>query len=1268
MATIVLQAVGAAVGGIFGPVGAAIGAGLGAMGGYAIDTAIINSTRHMEGARLNGGRVATAEEGAALPFVYGTARLSGTLIWATRFEEKKTTERQGGKGGPKVTSYSYFGNVAYTIAEGEIAGVRRVWADGQELDLTEIEMRIYHGTDTQEPDPLIEAKQGTGNAPAYRGTAYVVFERIPLDTFGNRLPQFQFEVLRPVGKLAQNLRAIALIPGSTEFGLSPVAVSDQPSPGERRTLNRNAKRGRSDWTTAMDELQALCPQLQHVAIVLPWFGDDLRAGSCQIRPGVTHQSSLSSSHTWKVENVTRSQARLISKSGEGAAYGGTPSDQSVIDAIRDAKARGLKVTFYPFIMMDVPADNQLPSPYGGIGQPVYPWRGRITCHPAIGVTGSPDKTLEAGNQVEAFVNGTWGYRRFLNHCANLAVQAGGVDAFLLGSELRGLTSIRDSRDSFPFVTHLCALASHMSAKLGAGCRISYGADWTEYFGYQAQDGTGDLYFNLDPLWSHPAIDAIGIDNYMPLSDWRDSDLDGDNPDGFEGPYDLDGLTQSVEAREGFDWYYASSKDRAARIRTPITDGLADKPWVYRYKDIRAWWSNPHYNRVDGAEAALSTGWVPQSKPFWFTELGCPAVDKGPNQPNVFPDPKSSENATPYFSNGLRSDIAMDRFLRAHYQYWPQHNPVSSVYGGPMLDMDRIYLWAWDTRPFPEFPLKGDVWGDTPNWRLGHWLNGRMSGVVLDELIAAILTDFGLPQADCSGADGHLTGFVISEPSTARGALEPLMNVFGVHGFEQAGKFMFRSIGRAAQTLDVAGELVDPQDGNALTSVLEDQGDLPSVAELYCNDPLRDFQVVGASVRRDAGQGTESLSLSGSMEAGQATALAESWMARRYAERRTASFSLPWSQAALHVGDRVRLNILGGGRDYVVSAFEDGEVRTVKAIALAPNVVYADRGETPQLPPTGSVSDMKPIFHLIDLPLWPGAEDPAGQFRIACHAKPWRGVAIYASPSDNGFSERNLIGQRAVMGELTAPLGRGPCGRVIDAQIIDIALYSGELESKPIAQILNGANMVMLKSPDGIWEILQFLEAEEIGQNQWRLSRLLRGQLGTEAASLIEKPVGTPFVLFDGGVQSIGLQASEIGLELNWRIGAAGKSFSDEYFDTVKASGGLQALKPLSPVHLKAERLGNGDLSFHWIRRGRIDADSWMGADIPLGEDAETYRIEVWRAEMRVRTLDVQTASWTYPNAAILAEVGTNSFELRVAMLSAKIGAGDFATIEIPNTI
>lgn len=73
---------------------------------------------------------------------------------------------------------------------------------------------------------------------------------------------------------------------------------------------------------------------------------------------------------------------LISQSGKGAAYGGTPSDASIIAAIKEIKARGLKVTLYPFIMMDVAANNTLPDPYGGQKQAPYPWRGRITCAPA----------------------------------------------------------------------------------------------------------------------------------------------------------------------------------------------------------------------------------------------------------------------------------------------------------------------------------------------------------------------------------------------------------------------------------------------------------------------------------------------------------------------------------------------------------------------------------------------------------------------------------------------------------------------------------------------------------------------------------------------------------------------------------------------------------------------------------------------------------------------------------------------------------------------
>lgn len=746
MATIVLQAAGGFIGGLFGPVGAAIGAAAGAMGGYLVDTALINSTRRIEGPRLSNAKPMSAEEGAALPFIYGTARVSGTLIWATRFEERKTTKRQGGKGGPKSTSYSYFANAAFAVAEGEIAGIRRIWADGKELDQTNLEIRVYRGNDTQQPDPLIEARQGLGNAPAYRGTAYVVFEHLPIDGFGNRLPQLQFEVIRTVGSTARNITAVALLPGATEFGLAPYLVSDEPVKGEKRLINRHTMRAASDWNAALDELQGLCPNLQHVAVIVPWFGDDLRAGACHIRPGVTDRSARKPSHTWTVEHVTRADAHLISRSGQGAAYGGTPSDDSVIAAIRDARSRGLKVTFYPFIMMDVTADNALPSPYGGATQPPYPWRGRITCYPAPGQIGSADKTAAAGVQLTQFMEGEWGYRRFLKHCAALAVSAGGVDAFLIGSELCGLSVVRDGPESFPFVTALCARASEMRSLLGPACKITYGADWTEYFGYHPQDGSNDVLFHLDPLWAHPAINAVGIDNYMPLSDWRDGDMQGGNPDGFDAPYDQAALQSQIGAGEGFDWYYASASDRQARLRSSISDGLSGKPWVFRYKDIKAWWQNAHYNRVGGVERTNATAWVPMSKPLWFTELGCPAVDKGPNQPNVFPDPKSSESASPYFSDGSRSDLATDRFLRAHFDHWKAdgtHNPVSPLYGGRMLDESRIYLWAWDTRPFPEFPLLSQVWGDAGNWPQGHWLNGRINGVSLDALIAAILCDFGL---------------------------------------------------------------------------------------------------------------------------------------------------------------------------------------------------------------------------------------------------------------------------------------------------------------------------------------------------------------------------------------------------------------------------------------------------------------------------------------------------------------------------------------------
>lgn len=580
MAVILLQAAGAALGGVFGPIGAILGQAAGALAGSLIDQSLINSTRTIRGKGLSGARIPSADEGTPIFRVHGTARIAGTLIWATRFEETVTVERRGGKGrGPKVETYSYHANFAIGLCEGPIACVRRVWADGRELDLATVEMRVHRGSMTQLPDPLIEAKQGAGTVPAWRGLAYVVFERLPLDGFGNRMPVLQFEVVRPIGDLEERINAVAIIPGATEHGYATGEVSEDISAGETRMLNRNSRQGATDWAASIDELQAVCPNLTSVALVTAWMGTDLRAGSCRFVPGV-ELTARGESRAWKVGNFTRTSAHLVSQIDGGPIYGGTPDDLSVIEAIRDLKARGLKVVLYPFVLMDVPPGNGLPDPYGGAEQARLPWRGRITCIPAPGLPGTPDRSAAIRDDIAALCgaaspadmvvgeNGVdWagadddGYRRMILHNAGLALAAGGVDGFLIGSELRGLTRLRDETGAFPFVEALCGLAADVKAMLGAGTTVTYGADWSEYFGYQPQDGTGDVCFNLDTLWAHPAIDAIGIDNYMPLSDWRVGDRVTGNPDGHHHANDRAAMRAMVTAGEGFDWFYAGDADR-----------------------------------------------------------------------------------------------------------------------------------------------------------------------------------------------------------------------------------------------------------------------------------------------------------------------------------------------------------------------------------------------------------------------------------------------------------------------------------------------------------------------------------------------------------------------------------------------------------------------------------------------------------------------------------------------------------------------------------
>jgi hypothetical protein len=1164
----------------------------------------------VEGPRLHALHVMSSTEGSGVPIVFGRARIAGQLIWAARFTETAATSSAGGKGGgPTRTDYQYSASFAVGLCEGEIDGLGRIWADGRLLDLSGVTFRLHKGSEAQAPDPLIEAIEGVGDPPAFRGTAYVVFEDLPLEAFGNRIPQLSFELFRSPRsfagepRLEELVRGVTLIPASGEFVYATTRVATDLGYGRERSENALNSRGVANIEAALDDLESRLPNCRSVMLVIAWFGDDLRSASCQIRPGVETLDKFTKPYAWKVNGLARLDAYLVSTTDGRPTYGGTPSDAAVLEAIAAIKARGLAVGVYPFILMDVPPGNALADPYGDAEQAAFPWRGRITCYPAAGQPGSPDKTTAAGDQVRAFFGtcdpgdftpadatvsysgpAEWSFRRFILHYARLAAMAGGVDAFLIGSELRGLTSVRQSASSYPATDELCALASDVRSILGSSVKISYAADWSEYFGHQPQDGTGDVYFNLDNLWADPDVDFVGIDWYTPLSDWRDGESHADRAIA-SSTYDRSYLASNVEGGEGYDWWYPDASARDAQDRSPIADG-AGKPWVFRYKDLRSWWGEQHFDRPAGVESGTPTAWTPESKPIWFVEVGVPAVDKGSNQPNVFVDPKSSESHLPYYSSGARDDLIQRRALEAVLDYWRPAagaNPTSSVYGEPMLDMDNAHAWTWDARPFPDFPARQEIWADGANWRLGHWLTGRVGLSPLSLVVDDIAGRAG-ETVDAAALEGLVSGFVIDRPMSARAALEPLARVFDFTAVERDGVLSFLPREGASGVEVELDRVVLDETARRLVRVTDDASARSHEARLSYLDEVRDYRAATVAARDAFGGASRVIELATPIVLDQRAALAcaRSWIADAKTGGEGLRLRLPPSALALEAGDMVLVE----GRAYRIERIEEGERRelSLRAASSAVRMVVAgsDAGAaTPAL-----AQPATPFGVVLDIPLAPG-ETARGGPKVAVAADPWPGQVVIGAGADAAtVSERARAVHPSAVGELLWDFYAGPVGRWDEGNYVQIKLVGPPAQSASKLDVLNGANALAVEGAGGEWEVIQFREAELVAPDTYEIRGLLRGLLGTEPGQSDPVAAGARVVALGSAAAPAPLAAHERGVPLEWRFPPIGRPFGDETAGAAAAIYGGRDLRPLRPVHLNASRVG-GDVVFVWKRRTRV---------------------------------------------------------------------------------
>ncbi len=522
-------------------------------------------------------------------------------------------------------------------------------------------------------------------------------------------------------------------------------------------------------------------------------------------------------------------------------------------------------------------------------------------------------------------------------------------------------------------------------------------------------------------------------------------------------------------------------------------------------------------------------------------------------------------------------------------------------------------------------------------------------------IGAVATIDGRQAVRLAGGFPAITGHFAGQSGTVADALGPLLGMAGA-AIVPGPVMTIRGRGCAPRALGAA-------DCHARLPLAEKRRDRRKLlgnerrvgaVEVSFYDSSRDYQPGVQRVRRDPAGPVEQQGFAAAMSPDEAKALAARLLARREAARWQLEVRLPWRHVVVRPGENVTLEDQPGVwrvrqvrfESFVVHLDLEREAPEVAAFSASDGgraISFEDQ-------PAGET-----VLAVLDLPALPG--DPSATPRLwmaaAGSAPGWRRAPVEVS-ADGGetYMAAGTIAGATPMGLAVTALEAGPdawwdTGNSIEVELLADNLW---LESRSIASVLAGANLALLGS-----ELIQFSTAEALGPRRFRLSGLLRGRLGTEAA-IAGHVAGERFVLIDQA-RMVAFDPSLDGLGRAFLIRPAGVGDLDAAAVELKLSG--RALSPLSPAHLTLS-LAAGDVTARWIRRSRTGFGWSDFIDAPLPEAGEIYRIEVWLDGSLVRTTTTDAPSFAYTRSDRLADGDGALVAIAVAQLSALVGPGDAA--------
>lgn len=232
---------------------------------------------------------------------------------------------------------------------------------------------------------------------------------------------------------------------------------------------------------------------------------------------------------------------------------------------------------------------------------------------------------------------------------------------------------------------------------------------------------------------------------------------------------------------------------------------------------------------------------------------------------------------------------------------------------------------------------------------------------------------------------------------------------------------------------------------------------------------------------------------------------------------------------------------------------------------------------------------------------------------------WRGWTLQADYGD-GYVKIAEGGLAAMIGVASTTLGT-----VSDPSVWDrtnSVTFTLKYAAEPITfatateqDLLSNTRRNLFLIDD---EYIQAATITDNGNRSYTISTLLRGRFGTDGN--VSHGATERMVYIDGSEVFVPIDPVRLNGAFNYKAVTTNQDVADATPVSFTWTGGT--VKPLAPVNLRAVRDATGNVLIEWTRRARLGAGLRPLSDVPVAEESQNYRVDIYDGATIVRSLYV----------------------------------------------